>query len=324
MKASSESGECASVISITLVAACLVGMGGTRKTEWRSSVNHSKKTQVPGSALSWECTRTGAERSTKSRIVGTGRSHAQESSTLDPFAQFAPRRRSEELLSQERPKGKCKTQNQEFKMQEPEEEWQVIERGVHRGHAEWRNQIGQACRNKNGGDKGVAACSARFSKRLRPAGVSSNGFSRATWVAVRAGATCGINLRAQKPGLIPSSSMFLAELLSSRVNHSQCRHQPCHGPIKIGFAIEVGLPIPLQHPLIVLPSAGLEVELISVGRVVAARPSIRDAQIFCQSALDDFAGGVKQEGMPEVAGNRFPPLAAFADDGVTHRAGHCA
>src|SRR5947209_11992633 len=99
MKASSESGECASVISITLVAACLVGMGGTRKTEWRSSVNHSKKTQVPGSALSWECTRTGAERSTKSRIVGTGRSHAQESSTLDPFAQFAPRRRSEELLS---------------------------------------------------------------------------------------------------------------------------------------------------------------------------------------------------------------------------------
>src|SRR2546425_4533230 len=118
MKASSESGECASVISITLVAACLVGMGGTRKTEWRSSVNHSKKTQVPGSALSWECTRTGAERSTKSRIVGTGRSHAQESSTLDPFAQFAPRRRSEELLSQERPKGKCKTQNQEFQMQE--------------------------------------------------------------------------------------------------------------------------------------------------------------------------------------------------------------
>src|SRR2546428_13457336 len=136
-----------------------------------------------------------------------------------------------------------------------------MERGFHRGPAEWKNELGQAGTNKNGGEKGVAARSAGFSKRLRPAGVSSNGFSRATWVAVRAGATCGINLRQQKPGLIPSSSMFLAELLSSRVNHSQCRHQPCHGPIKIAFAIEVGLPIPVQHPLIVRPSAGREVEL---------------------------------------------------------------
>src|SRR3989442_6075266 len=159
-----------------------------------SSVNHSKKAQVPGSALSWECTRPGAERSPKSRLVGTGRSDAQESSTLDPFAQFAPRRRSEELLSQERPKGKCKTQNEEFKMQEPKEEWQVIERGGHRGHAEWRKQIGQACRNKNGGEKRVAARSAGFSKGLRPARGSSNRFNLATLGSVRAGVTCRIQL----------------------------------------------------------------------------------------------------------------------------------
>src|SRR2546426_1605424 len=120
MKASSESGECASVISITLVAACLVGMGGTRKTEWRSSVNRSKKTQVPGSALDWGNAREPAQSAQRNpessgRVVPTRKRVAH--STPSHNSRRAGVRKSYFRRNGRRGSAKRKTKNSRCKSQ---------------------------------------------------------------------------------------------------------------------------------------------------------------------------------------------------------------
>src|SRR4029077_11547761 len=99
----------------------------------------------------------------------------------------------------------------------------------------------------------------------------------------------------------------------------QRRDHARDGVIECGAAIKVRLPEFLQSLEVLVPAALIEAFAQSVGSVAAAG----DAAIVIASSgarrakhrADDFAGGVENQGVPEVARDGFVALVALPDDG---------
>src|ERR1700730_6241319 len=84
------------------------------------------------------------------------------------------------------------------------------------------------------------------------------------------------------------------------------------------LAIEVGLPESFEKLEVIVPAALIESFTERVGSVLAL-PGVSAFRV--DHGLYDFAGGVKDERVPQVARNRFVALAAFSIDGQLHGLG---
>jgi hypothetical protein len=100
-----------------------------------------------------------------------------------------------------------------------------------------------------------------------------------------------------------------------------------YGVLEADFAVEVGLPIDYQETGILLPAALGEFFAETGrngGRAVGLGGDVILQRIFL-CALEDgakhFAGGEEDQGVPEVARNRFVALAALTGDGIFDGAG---
>src|SRR5712692_6245372 len=96
----------------------------------------------------------------------------------------------------------------------------------------------------------------------------------------------------------------------------QRRHHPRDRGVEIGFPVEVRLPESFEEKQIAGPSARIKSLTHRIGRVRAGL-GVRGFK----GPLDDLAGGVEQQGVPEVARDGFSSFAAFAGDGITHALG---
>src|SRR5712692_4327480 len=100
------------------------------------------------------------------------------------------------------------------------------------------------------------------------------------------------------------------------------RYHAGNGVIERRFAVEVRLPKSLQEVEIVFPAALVEALSNSVSTV----PISRNAATFVslirgrrgQHSADDLAGGVEDQGMPEIPRNGFVALTALTNDGGLH------
>ncbi len=105
------------------------------------------------------------------------------------------------------------------------------------------------------------------------------------------------------------------------------------GVVEGGLAVEVGLPVAGEELEVIFPAALVEAFALGVRSVLrvlrararvsvaAARGAALGVRLCVQDGLDDLAGGVKDERVPEVAGDGFLALAAFAGDGFLDRLG---
>src|ERR1700686_3822549 len=114
-------------------------------------------------------------------------------------------------------------------------------------------------------------------------------------------------------------------------------HDMRYGIVEGDFAVEIGLPVEGEELEVAVPAALVEAFALGVGsvwgvlgegswvgssvarsgRVGAVRHGAAGGIRFgVEDGLDDFAGGVKNERVPEVARNGLFALAAFADDGL--------
>src|SRR5467141_2912728 len=91
------------------------------------------------------------------------------------------------------------------------------------------------------------------------------------------------------------------------------------------MAVKVRLPKLLEQLEVVVPAALIEALTQSVGSVAATGDAAVLVTGSCagraEHRTDNFAGGVENQGVPEVAGDGFVALVAFADDGGLHGLG---
>src|SRR6266571_357050 len=124
----------------------------------------------------------------------------------------------------------------------------------------------------------------------------------------------------QVPGAGRKSLIVVEDLLKLI---SQGGHHASNGVIEGGFAVEVRLPESLQEVEIVFPAALVESFANRIGTI----PVSRNAATFVslsrggrgQHRADNFAGGVEDQSMPEIARNGLVVLMALANDGGLHR-----
>jgi hypothetical protein len=87
------------------------------------------------------------------------------------------------------------------------------------------------------------------------------------------------------------------------------------GVVESSFAVEVGLPESFEEFEVIVPAALIESFPEGVGSVFA----LTSIGVFrVDHGFDDFAGGVKNQCVPQVARNGFVALAAFSIDGQLH------
>src|SRR5713226_1243463 len=113
----------------------------------------------------------------------------------------------------------------------------------------------------------------------------------------------------------------------SDVCHSELKRgdHARNGVVERRFAVEVRLPESLQEVEIVLPAALVEALANGVGSVPISQNAVALVSLSCrvtgQNRTDDFTGSVEDQGMPQIARNRFVALTALANDGGLHRFG---
>src|SRR6267142_1460929 len=127
--------------------------------------------------------------------------------------------------------------------------------------------------------------------------------------------------------------------------HSEGGDHAGDGVAEGGVAVEVGLPETLEDVEIVFPAAFVQAFAEGVGSVSGGGSAARVFAGTCRGAsgstgvgakvqfaagngigrgqdgAKDFAGGVENQGVPEVARDGFIALAAFANDGILYRLG---
>src|SRR5215469_2593172 len=91
-------------------------------------------------------------------------------------------------------------------------------------------------------------------------------------------------------------------------------HDMGDGIVEGGAAIEIRLPEAPEQLEVIVP-ATLVQPLTDRVRCVAGI-MVCGAGLFCEHWLNDFAGGVKDQRVPQIAGDGFLALAASADDGL--------
>ena len=94
--------------------------------------------------------------------------------------------------------------------------------------------------------------------------------------------------------------------------------------LKRNPAVQVGLPVLRKDAQIIFPASFIETfadRIRHVPRVASTRGSTgRICRAQCHRP-DDFAGGVEEQRMPEIARDGFFSLAAFAEDSILHGIG---
>src|SRR5439155_12702872 len=77
---------------------------------------------------------------------------------------------------------------------------------------------------------------------------------------------------------------------------------------------------------LILPAALVQTLANGIGAVLVLRDAVTLIAVTCrrrsQHSADDFPGGVENQSVPEIPGNGFVALAAFADDGRLHLLGN--
>src|SRR6266567_341394 len=104
----------------------------------------------------------------------------------------------------------------------------------------------------------------------------------------------------------------------------QRRDHASDGVVEGGSAVKVRLPESLKQLQVVAPAALVEALPERVRRVAAAGDATVVVAASCsrtKHGAEDFTGGVEDQRVPQVAGNGFIALAAFADNGGLHRLG---
>src|SRR5260370_37524222 len=106
----------------------------------------------------------------------------------------------------------------------------------------------------------------------------------------------------------------------------QRRDHARDGVVEGGAAVKIGLPEFLQQLEVVVPATLIEPFPQGVGSVAAAGGTAVLVAGSCAGRAThragDFASGVKNQGVPEGARDRFIALAARADNCGLHRLGN--
>src|SRR5580704_12886282 len=105
----------------------------------------------------------------------------------------------------------------------------------------------------------------------------------------------------------------------SKVTHSERGDDVRDSVVEGGFAVEVRLPEAFEELQVLVPAALVEAFAESVRSVF----TLSHTGVFrVDDGLDDFAGGIKGQRVPQIARDGFVTLAAFAIDGQLHRLGN--
>src|SRR6202011_2099358 len=102
---------------------------------------------------------------------------------------------------------------------------------------------------------------------------------------------------------------------------SQSRRQSRDSCVEGNFAIQVGPPIQIQHATKAVPAAGIETESRGIWLITGRIRSLKSREghrSIREVAADQFASGVEQQGVPEVARNGFVTRAKFPGDRFVH------
>src|SRR4029077_618641 len=132
-------------------------------------------------------------------------------------------------------------------------------------------------------------------------------------------ASTGQTARASRRANEPESRFMGAPFSCQRTKEiwSQRRDHVRDGVVEGDAAVQIGLPVFGKQAKIIFPTSLVQTFAYRVGNVTRSRTASRATAVERQRA-NHFAGGIKKQGVPEIAGNRFFALAAFTKDGVLH------